>query len=141
MTGEVQQSTSLADAARRNREQKHGLIRRSKPITDDDFKARFVSEVEGGIGRAGAANLEGTRVSVGEFPITLVGEGQAAPGSGNNTAVSGGIYMGSPPTSQAAPPNSEVVGAIVAADWAAMAATELLYVNLASQTRTSKSQH
>ena len=124
ITGEVQQSGSLADAARHNREQKRGLTRRSELITDDDLKEQFVLEAERGIGPAGVANLSGTPLSVPEVPMAQVDQGRATTGNGNNTGVSGGIYMGSPPTSQSAPANPEVVAAIVAADWAAIAATE-----------------
>ena len=124
MTGEVEQSISLADAARRNREQKRGVIRRAKRITDDDLRVQFVSAAEGGVSLAGVANVGGTPASVGELPIAEAIEGQATPGNEGAATVTGGIYMGSPPTSQTAPPNPAVVAAVVAADWAAMAATE-----------------
>jgi hypothetical protein len=124
ITGEAEQSLSSADAARRNREQKRDVIRRSKRITDDDLKVQFVSAEEGGVRLAGVANAGGTPASVGELPIAQAIRGQASPDNGDTVAISGGIYMGSPPTSQTAPPNPAVVAAIVAADWAAIAATE-----------------
>jgi hypothetical protein len=124
ITGEAEQSLSLADAARRNREQKRDVIRRSKRITNDDLNVQFVSAEEGGVRLAGVANAGGTPASEGELPIARAIRGQATPDNGDTAAIYGGIYMGSPPTSQTAPPNPAVVAAIVAADWAAIAATE-----------------